>query len=179
MAEVKDVWIKKKTTQKRILEMTPACGCDACSKACEYSSGFLAENDLQKLAKFLHLSIDDVKNKHLEKVHIYNKSMLRPKLEKKKGMPHGKCTFYEKGVGCKIHPAKPLHCKIAMNCKEYGEQLNTWFYLNHVVDDTDPEAIRQWAVFLETHPTIPGGTLQDMVPDPEKLKDILSYKLLR
>jgi Fe-S-cluster containining protein len=143
------------------------------------SSGFLAEHDIGSISKFLHLSKDELKKHHLEKVNMYNKDVWRPKLERKDNKPYGKCTFFQKGVGCKIHPVKPLHCKIAMNCKEYGEQLNTWFYLNHVVDETDPEAIRQWAVYLETHPTIPGGTVEEMVPDKETRIRILNYDILR
>jgi Fe-S-cluster containining protein len=138
----------------------------------------MTDKDLDKLSKFLHLTKRDVKDKYLESLNIYNKTFFRPKLERD-GKPFGKCVFFEKGTGCKIHTAKPLHCRIAMSCKAYGEQLNTWFYLNHIVDATDPEAIRQWSVYLETHPTIPGGTMEDLVPDAKKRDEILSYKLLK
>ncbi len=177
--EIKDVWIHKNTPKEEILKLAKACSCDACSKACEYSSGFLAEGDLDSLARLLNMTKQDTKDKFLEQAHIYNKNVFRPKLEREKGKHYGKCIFFEKGVGCKVHAAKPMHCKVSMNCKAYGEQLNTWFYLNHIIDKDDPEAIRQWAVYLETHPTIPGGTLQDLVPDKERLQGILSYKILR
>tara|TARA_Y100000310_G_scaffold48321_1_gene44782 strand:- start:2246 stop:2767 length:522 start_codon:yes stop_codon:yes gene_type:complete len=173
------VWIKKQTSKKRIIEMAPACSCDACNHACQFSSGIMTKNDVDRLAKHLHMTKQDVKDKHLEKVHIYNKIFHRPKLERKDNKPFGKCTFFQDKVGCKIHSAKPLHCKIAMNCKDYGEQLNTWFYLNHIVDGNDPEAIRQWAVYLKTHPTIPGGTLKDLVPNQAHLKKILNYEILK
>ena len=175
---LKHDWIERKTPEKKVLELAPACACDKCSSACEMGSGFLADGDLDKLSKHLNMSKDDVKKKYLEQREMYNKVMWRPK-QIKDGKAYGKCTFYEKGVGCKIHQVKPLHCKIAMSCKEYGEQLNSWFYVNHVVDRTDPEAIRQWAVYLESHPTIPGGELKDLVPDNKKLQKILSYEMLR
>ncbi|MBI4149665.1 hypothetical protein HY491_04405, partial [Candidatus Woesearchaeota archaeon] len=40
--------------------------------------------------------------------------------------------------------------------------------------------IRQFAAYLQSGgKTIPGASLQDLVPDGRKLKDILSYKILK
>jgi hypothetical protein len=51
--------------------------------------------------------------------------------------------------------------------------------LNYVLDHQDPDAIRQWAVYLKTHPTIPGGELEELVPDKEMRDKIMSYEILR
>ena len=56
---------------------------------------------------------------------------------------------------------------------KFGEQLSIWFVLNHLLDPHDPEAIRQWASYLKTHPTIPGGELHQLVSDKQKLHKIL------
>jgi len=51
--------------------------------------------------------------------------------------------------------------------------------LNYIVNSSDPEAIRLWAEYLKTHPTIPGGDLEELVPDKERLKKILNFEILR
>ena len=87
------------------------------------------------------------------------------------------CIFYT-ADGCRIQPVKPLECKVG-NCNQYGEQLSIWFALNYFVNKSDPESIRQYAIYLKTHNTIPGGRLEELVPDKEELKEILEFKKLR
>ena len=57
--------------------------------------------------------------------------------------------------------------------------LEQWFTLNHFVNVDDPESIRQWAVYLKTHDTIQGGSLEELVPDKKLLKKILNYEIIK
>jgi len=172
--------IERKTPLKNILEQAPACKCEACSHGCTMGSGFLTEEDIPKMAKFLNVSEEELKEKYLEAVDMFNKTLHRPKIERKADRPYGKCTFYSEKEGCKVHDAKPLQCKVSMGCKDYSEELNAWFMLNHMVNEHDPESIRQYAQYLEAGgKTIAGGTLSDLVPDSKTLKKILRYKILK
>ena len=43
----------------------------------------------------------------------------------------GPCTFYDKKIGCKIHPVKPLECRKSFGCKKSEtsyrmEALKVW-----------------------------------------------------
>lgn len=152
--------------------------CDKCISCCEYGSGYLVEDDAKKLSLFLGISEDELKEKYLEEVDLFNTKLFRPKLLRKEGKPHGKCVFLDK-KGCKVHQAKPTLCKVG-NCSEHGEDLQIWFILNHAVNTSDPESIRQFASYLKAGgKTLPGGTLNEMVPDKNKLKKILNYEVLR
>lgn len=51
--------------------------------------------------------------------------------------------------------------------------------LNHQVNVNDPESIRQYAIYLKTHTTIPGGELEELVPDKERLRKILDFTILK
>jgi len=162
-----------------VLKLAPACKCDFCNHGCKVGSGMLAMDDAKKLAEFMNISEQELKEKYLEEVELFNKTMLRPKLLRK-GKPYGQCTFYDDAKGCTVHEAKPLQCKIAMGCKDYGEELMTWFTVNHVVDANDAESIRQYAQFVKNGgKMIPGAELKDLVPDKNKLKKILSYEILK
>ena len=171
--------LTRSTPLKKVLELAPPCKCSACSHGCTMGSGFLVESDIPKIAKFLNVSEEELKKQHLERVELFNKTMWRPKLERK-NKPYGKCTFYGEKEGCKIHKVKPLQCKVSMGCKEHGEELNVWFVLNHIVNEHDPESIRQYAQYIEAGgKTIPGGTLKELVPNKKLLKKILEYKILK
>ena len=172
--------ITKKTPLKTIRERAPACRCKACSHGCTMGSGFLAENDAQNIARFLGITEEELKEKFLEEVEQFNKKMWRPKLERKEGKQYGKCTFYDEKKGCTVHTVKPLHCKVSMGCKPYSEDLHAWFMLNHVINENDPESIRQYAAYIKAGgKVIPGGALEDLVPEKKTLKKILNFELLR
>lgn len=52
--------------------------------------------------------------------------------------------------------------------------------LNYLVNKDDPESIRQYSTYLKSGgKTIEGGKLEELVPDKEKLKKILSFEQLR
>lgn len=172
--------ITKTTPLSTIEQLTPACTCNACAHGCTMGSGFLATTDMKPLAEFLKMTENELKEKHLEESDQFNTNMWRPKIERKNGKPYGKCTFYSKEQGCTVHKAKPLQCKTSMGCKEYGEDLHAWFILNHAVNPHDPESIRQYQAYLEAGgKTIPGGAIDELVPDKEKRESMLSFAMLK
>jgi hypothetical protein len=68
---------------------------------------------------------------------------------------------------------KPLHCRLSTQDK-YGFKLHIWYVLNYMLDAKNPQALREWSIYLKTHPTIPGGNINELEPDTEKLKQIFS-----
>lgn len=167
--------MSKKTPKEKVLEL--GAHCKMSNHCCSFTTGFLAEGDMPRLADFLNISEEELKDKFLEEVKMFNTLALRPKsLRGEK--PHGPCVFLDEKIGCKVHPVKPLHCKL-YTCKSYGFDLTQWFYLNHLVNPDDPQSIREYAMFLRFNKPIPGGHLNELVPDKKKLKRIMSYKIFR
>ena len=172
--------ITKQTPLKEVLQLAAPCQCDSCNHGCKFGSGSLAEGDSKKIAKFLKISEEDLKKDFLEETELFNKKVFRPKLLRKKGKVHGRCIFYDDSKGCTIHEVKPLECKTSIQCKDYGEDLSIWFMVNHILELSDPESIRQYAQYIKTGgKTIPGASLEELVPNKERLKKILSYKILK
>ena len=171
--------ITKATPLSTITKLAPACSCHACSHGCSMGSGMLAEGDEKHIAKFLGISEEELKQKFLEEQELLNKTMLKPRLERH-GKPYGKCVFHDAKRGCTIHEVKPLQCKISMGCKPYSSDLTAWFTLNHVLDQHDPEAVRQYADYIAAggH-VIPGGKLEELVPDKKIRKKIMGFKILK
>lgn len=119
----------------------------------------------------------EVKEKYLEEKELFNTKLLKPKL-KTTNKPYGECIFLE-NKRCKIHKVKPLQCKVG-NCNKYGEKLSIWFMLNYLVNKDDPESIRQYGAYLKSGgKIIPGGKLEELVPDKERLKEILNFEKLK
>lgn len=168
--------ITKETQLKKILELAPPCDCSKCKHGCTMGSGFLSDNDLDNIAKFLNISMSQLQAKYLEETTILARKILRPKIIKTKHYPYGRCIFFKNG--CLIHPVKPLECKIAMGCKEYGEDLTLWFMLNHILDPENPESVREYASYLKSGgKTLKGGKLRDIIPNAKQLKQILQYRI--
>lgn len=166
--------ITKQTLLQDILRIGQSC--NRCGHCCNYGSGSLVGKDAKNIAKFLGISGEKLKTEYLEKVEKFNTVRLRP-ITLKKGKPYGRCIFYTK-KGCKINPVKPLECKVG-NCGKYGEQLSIWFALNYFLNINDPESIRQYSIYLKTHPTISGGKLEEIIPNKEELQKILSFIKLK
>ena len=172
--------IHKNTPLKDVLKLASPCQCNACNHGCKFGSGSLIGDDTKRIAKFLSISEEELKKGFLEGVELFNKKLLRPKLIKEGGKPYGKCVFFDEEKGCTIHEVKPLECKTSIQCKDYGEQLSVWFMVNHVVDANDAESIRQYSQYLKSGgKIISGASLQELVPDKEKLKKILNYEMLK
>ncbi len=171
--------ITKNTPLKEVLKLANPCKCNACTIGCKHGSGFLMDEDIEKIAGFLKIKEEELKEKFLEEVDKFNTKLFRPKILRQK-KPYGKCVFFHDEKWCKIHEVKPMECKIAMGCKDYGEQLSLWFMLNNFVNRDDPESVRQYASYIKSGGKIlQGAELKDLVPDKERLKKILNYQLLR
>ncbi len=168
--------ITKATTIAEILRLGDDC--KRCGKCCTYGSGFLTKADIHSIARKLGVTEEGLIKTSLEPVKKFNTTLYRP-VAVKKGKPYGTCIFYNKSKGCIIHNVKPLQCKIS-TCNGQGENLIVWFDLNYFVNPTDPISIREWKLYLDSGgKTIPGGSLQELVPDKKILKKILSYEVLK
>ena len=166
--------IRKNTALKKIIELGGEC--KKCGKCCTFDSGYLVDEDFPKIAKFLGVSEDELKEKYLQKVHMFGKIIFKPKV-KKKGKHYGECIFL-KNNKCSIHSVKPLNCKVG-TCNEHGSDVSVWFALNYFIDEKTPQSIRDWKVNLDCGGrNIPGGELKELVKDEKKLRKILEYKIL-
>ena len=171
--------ITKSTPLNKIIELTPACSCSACSHGCTMGSGCLVDGDVEKIAQFMGVTENEFKQKYLEEMELFNKKMLRPKIQRG-SKPYGQCIFYDGKKGCTIHEVKPLQCKISMGCKSYSSALTSWFVLNYVLNTSDPEAIRQYASFVASGgEVIPGGALAQLMPNAAMRKKIMNYEVLK
>ena len=151
--------------------------CMQCAHCCSHGSGFLINDEAKKIAEFLKITEKELKEKYLEEKELYNTKLSRPRLITE-GKPYGKCVFLNEKK-CSIHKVKPFQCRVG-NCNENGEQLSQWFMLNYLVNKDNPESIRQYSAYLSSGgKTIPGGKLEELVPDKEKLKKILSFEKLK
>ena len=169
--------ITRFTPQEQILELGK--NCDKSGHCCSFGGGYVLEDDIPKMAEHLGINEDEFKEKYLDEHEKFNTKCYKLKHDKKDGKPFGPCVFLDENKLCSIHDVKPLHCRVGNCCRMNGEQLSIWFALNHFVDENDPESIRQWATYLKSHPTIPGGELHELVPDKEKLKKILNFEILK
>ena len=171
--EIATLTITKQTPKDDVIRIGEEC--DRCGHCCKYDSGIVIEDDIPRIAHFLEISEKEFREKYLDEIEKFNTKKFKIKREET-GKPYGPCLFYEGKEGCLIHEAKPLHCKVG-NCKEQGEELSIWFMLNHFVNPDDPESIRQYAVYLKTHGTIPGGRLDELVPDKKRLSRIMNFQI--
>ena len=164
--------ISRLTPKEEILKLGEEC--ERCGHCCTYGSGFVLPEDIKQMSKGLKESPAEIKERYLDEHEIFNTQIHKIKV-KKHGKPYGKCIFYIPEEGCTIHEFKPLHCRIG-SCKRHGEEAAEWFFLKFIVNPDDPESIRQWAARLKGRKTIPGGALEELVPDKRKLIKILTYK---
>ena len=167
--------ITKHTPEKEVIQHASTCpvstDCKSCGQCCQYGTGCLIDEDIPKIAKFLGITEEKLKNTYLESVEKFNKTLWKPKTLKK---PFGPCVFYKHGEGCGIHKVKPKQCKIGSWNNE-SDLLVQWFYLNYVVDTDDPESVRQWVSYCQHQErVIPGGKPEEIV-DKKKLKEIMGY----
>ena len=149
------------TTLQEIQKATHSCSCDACSVGCRYGSGSLVDEDVKPMAKYLGISVDELKKEFLEEVEKFKTKRLRPKIRRKKGKPYGTCIFFDEKKGCKVHEAKPLECSIAMGCKPYGPDLIHWFHAHYYVNAQDPASLKEWSWAIKDG-TIPGATIEEL-----------------
>lgn len=169
--------IRRNMTAEEVMKLAKPCSCEACRHGCTMGSGVLAEGDKERLARYLGITEQELEEKYLEKTEQFNRTRFRPRLLRKGGRPYGRCVFYDDKEGCAVHEAKPLQCRTAMGCKDYGEDLATWFAVNHLVDSDDPESVRQYEAALKGGMrAIQGGKVEDIVPDKNRLRKIRSFE---
>lgn len=172
--------IAKNTLLKEVLGLAAPCRCSSCSHGCKYGSGLLAGDDAKSIAKFLGISEEELERGFLEDAEHFNRNMLKPRTLRQNNRPYGQCVFFDEQKGCTIHEVKPLQCRTSINCKDYGEELSVWFMVNYIINPDDPESIRQFASYIKSGGRlIPGASLEETVPDKEKLRRILSYEILK
>ena len=177
MEKNRNVKLIKNSPVNEVLKLAHPCKCEACTVGCRHGSGFLADEEIPRLAKFMNISEEVLKKEFLEEIEKFNTKKYRPKIIRK-NRPYGKCIFFDEEIGCRVHEAKPLECKVSMGCKPYGEQLSLWFMLNHFVNKDDAESVRQYASYLKSGgKTLEGAELKDLVPDKEKLRKILELEI--
>lgn len=130
-------------SKNTVLSLTEPCSCAACSNGCNFGSGFFAPQEIKTAAEHLKLKEEEFKAQFLEPQKIFNTELFRPKFAK----PFGKCTFFKENK-CEIHQVKPLQCKIAMNCKPYGQQLHDWFYHNYARQEGNELSEKEYSEYL-------------------------------
>jgi len=181
--------ITKSSSEKEVLELGLPCDNtqEKCALCCAFGSGFVIAEDMKKLASHLNVSEEELKQKYLEEAEQFNQKIHKIKTIRD-DKPYGPCIFFS-GTKCDIHPAKPLHCRLA-NCNEHGELLHQWFIVNKVLDFDDPECMRQWNDFLVLSQTeiaeedsktpllLEGASFEQLVSDVKKRQAILNYDLL-
>ena len=62
------------------MKLANPCKCDACTVGCRHGSGFLADEDIPKLAKFMGISEEILKKEFLQNYISYAKMYCTPKI---------------------------------------------------------------------------------------------------
>lgn len=159
-----------------MLKLGYPCKCERCENPCRFGSGVLADEDYERLAKHLGITIEELKKNHLEEITKFGTTRHRPKLERKNDLPYGKCTFFDEKKGCKVHESKPLECKVAMGCKEYGEELILWFDHKHFFNPKNHDSLREYKTYVESGGKIlKGGEIENFL-DEKKLKELEEFE---
>ncbi len=148
--------------------------CDGCTHCCKFHGGTVLKSEVPHLARHLRMDEGKFSERYLEPFTQLGTTHFRIRSEKKGSIPYGPCVFLGK-KGCRIHEAKPLHCRVG-TCKEWGEESQMWFLLNHFLDPADGHSMREYAMHLKTGgKTLPGAYLHELVPDAKRLKEITNY----
>jgi len=164
----------RRSTPKHVIEQLSGPP-DREDKTCLYGSGVLVDDDIPVIAEHLEISEQELKEKYLEPVTKYNTTLYRPKLLAK---PVGQCVFYDEKKGCTIHSVKPYQCRIATR-NHHGEKIIEWFDTNHFLNPKDQISLREWNARLKFRKTIPGATMEELVPDKEKRERIIRGEQVR
>jgi Fe-S-cluster containining protein len=169
--------ITKDTPLKNILEI--GAKCNKCGSCCSFGSGFVLDSELSKIAASLNMDKERFKKECAEEQEIFHTPLFKFRTKKQENKPYGKCMFLQPDNLCQIQSVKPLHCRIG-NCAEHGDDLHTWFILNHCLNAFDPESIRQYNSYIKTGGRVlKGAELKTIFPEKKKLKTILSYERFR
>ena len=138
----------------------------------------MLEHEIPRIAAFLNIPKEKFIKDFLDETEIFHTKVFKITSMKKADQPYGPCMFLNNKL-CRVHEVKPLHCKIG-NCSDNGDDLHTWFILNHCLNIYDPESIRQYASYLATGGRLlEGAELEKLFPNKAKLKRILDYDIVR
>lgn len=168
------------TTEEKIMKLVHPCRCNRCENPCRYGSGAFIKGETEKAAEFFNISKKEFEEKYTEEIKKFNTKLRRPKILRQDDKPYGNCIFYEDGIGCKIHKVKPYECKIAMGCKDYGEELITWFDLRFFFNPNDTESLRQYKIYVESggH-VLEGAELENFKEQLSKINNFEDIKKSR
>jgi len=170
--------ITKTTPEKQAMELGKVC--IKCGQCCEHTGGILiGDEDLKKLAKHLNRTPEETKEKFLEEVEWFGERRLKTKTAVNPNGSRGACVFLGENKECTVHEAKPTQCRVCTGPGRNAGELFSWFLLNYCIDPKNPDSMRQYAHYLRAGgKTIPGGELNDLVKDKEKLKKILNNEII-
>ncbi len=109
--------------------MNKDCTCDTCKDACTRKSGWFMPGEVEKVAEYLGISLQELFNTKLGVdwwwVTDGDIFVLAPATTSMDtGMeyprnPWGQCIFYKSGL-CSIHPVKPFECREFLHSDEKG-----------------------------------------------------------
>jgi Fe-S-cluster containining protein len=167
--------ISTKTPREIMVELGKECR--SCGHCCRFGAGYVIDEDIPRIAKHLGITEDDFRKTYLTELKRLNSKVYRLRTIKR-GMrkTYGACVFFDEERKCLIHSVKPFYCTIATCGDGKGEALQ-WFDLNALLNFNDPESIRQWNEFIKSREPITGAKLEDLIPDPELRRKILSYEI--
>lgn len=163
---------RKQTMFKYGAECDVSTNCKKCRECCKRGSGYVLKEDIAQMAEKMKMDRKDFVKRYLDAIELYGKVLYKLKLKK---YPYGECILLTDD-GCKIHSVKPTYCKIGTWHSKTSQQCHDWFVLNYIVDKDKPETIRQWAQYLQFNNTIPGGELNEIVPDKKELDNVMRRK---
>ena len=110
------------THQQYKFKFNPSA-CEECGgHCCRGESGYIwtKYTEIEQIAKFLDMSIDDFASNYLKKVkHRYSL------IEKQLGVDDFACIFFdETKKGCTIYPVRPLQCKTFPFWEQFKDNEN-------------------------------------------------------
>lgn len=164
----------RRTTPREVIEEL-AGPPDKEDATCRHGSGVLINDDLPIIAGHLGITEDHLKKRYLEPITKFNTTLHRPKLRAK---PVGACVFYDEKKGCTINTVKPYQCRIASR-NHHGERIIEWFDANFFLDPKDPASLREWASRSKFKKTIPGASIEELVPDKATREQLLRGEHVR
>ena len=94
--------------------------CTGCGDCCTGNPGYVwvGRAEIEALARFLGLSVDDFGKRYLRKVGSRHSLIEKP---------NGDCVFYDRG--CTVYPARPAPCRSFpfwgeyLECRKAGEDV--------------------------------------------------------
>ncbi len=110
------------------------------------------------MAKFLKVTLEDLKEKYLEPLERFHTTRYRPKILRKDGLPYGPCIFLDKKKRCKVHEEKPLQCKTYSRPSGKGVELNTYFMLKYFLNSEDERSVKEYKQYVK----LGGHTIPDV-----------------